>query len=74
MCCTGAVGIAPGAIRRGVLVLLQTLAPYIVEHLPAPHTLGHLQPQPQTAQVDTGDAADGDSVVTAYVTGGHQGL
>lgn len=28
-------GVPPSAVRRGVTVLLQTLGPYVVQHLPA---------------------------------------
>lgn len=34
---TGAVGAPPGNVRRGALVLLQSLGPYLAEKLAAPH-------------------------------------
>ncbi|KAK9786583.1 hypothetical protein WJX73_010336 [Symbiochloris irregularis] len=49
---SGAGGVAPGVLRRGMLVLLQTVAPYIVEHLPGPESFD-LHAQPHYARMPT---------------------
>ena len=69
---TGTVGIAPGVVRRGMLVLLQTLAPYIVEHLPVHDSSLHAPMQPHYARMPAmPEPADGNLTSTSGVV--HRG-
>lgn len=61
--CAGPVGVAPSAVRRGMLVLLQSLGPYLVDFLPMSESSSfHRQPQPYFARALESEADDPDEV------------